>query len=142
MSKYKNKKIIFDDIEFDSILEKDFYIHLLKKYKKEDIIVQPKFELLSKFTKKEQNYRSTYYVADFQIGNIVYDVKTFITATPVFKLKEKLFNYKYHNLTLICVNKSTKEMQSKGFEVFDEYKKIEKYKKDKKKELNNEKNNE
>ena len=33
-------------------------------------------------------------------------------------------------------------MQSKGFEVFDEYKKIEKYKKDKKKELNNEKNNE
>ena len=133
MSKYKNKKIIFDNIEFDSILEKEFYEYLLQTNKKEDIIVQPKFELLPKFIKKENNYRATYYVADFQIGNIVYDVKTFITATPVFKLKEKLFNYKYHNLTLICVNKTTRVMQKDGWKVFDEYKKIEKYKKDKKK---------
>ena len=133
-SKYKNKKVIFLDVEFDSNLEKDFYIYLLKTYKKEDIIVQPKFLLIPAFTtKNDEKIRKMEYIGDFQVGLIVYDVKTLITATQAFKLKEKLFKYFHSDLQLICVNKTTKAMQNNGWLEFEEYKKIEKYKADVKK---------
>lgn len=133
-SKYKNKKVIFLDIEFDSNLEKDFYVYLLKTYKKEDIIVQPKFLLIPAFTtKNDEKIRKMEYIGDFQVGSIVYDVKTLITATQAFKLKEKLFKYFHADLQLICVNKTTKAMQNNGWLEFEEYKKIEKYKADVKK---------
>ena len=60
--------------------------------------------------------------------------------TPVFKLKEKLFNYFYKDLILICVNKTTKKMQSEGYDEFCEYKIIDDYRKKNKKEKDNEKN--
>ncbi len=141
-NKYKNKKIVYDNIKFDSNLEKDFYIYLLNSFKKEDIIIQPKFNLLPKFEKNNKKYRCADYVADFQVNDVVYDVKTMITATPVFKLKEKLFNYFYKDLILICVNKTTKKMQSEGYDEFCEYKIIEDYRKKNKKEKNNEKDEE
>ena len=132
-SKYRNIKIEYDNIKFDSILEKDFYIFLLKTNKKEDIIIQPKFNLIPKYEKNGEKIREANYIADFQVKDVIYDVKTLMTATPVFKLKEKLFNYNCPNLQLICVNKTTKKMQNEGWLEFEEYKKIEKYRKEIKK---------
>ena len=68
INKYKNKKVEFEGIKFDSEMEKDFYLYLLKKYKKEDIIVQPSYELLESFRDKEGKLvRAITYKADFEV---------------------------------------------------------------------------
>jgi hypothetical protein len=73
---------------------------LLSKYNKDDIILQPKFILQSKFTCPwtGKKYRDMTYIADYQIGNIVIDIKGM--KTEVFKIKEKLFRCKYQDLCL------------------------------------------
>ena len=96
INKYKNKKVEFEGIKFDSEMEKDFYLYLLKKYKKEDIIVQPSYTLLESFRDKEDKLiRAITYKADFEVFGVSYDVKGIVL--PVFLLKEKLFKYKHDN---------------------------------------------
>ena len=46
INKYKNKKVEFEGIKFDSEMEKDFYIYLLKNHKKDEIIIQPSYTLI------------------------------------------------------------------------------------------------
>jgi len=73
---------------------------LLNKYDVNDIILQPKFLLQDKFTChwSGKKYRDMTYCADFQVGNIVIDVKGM--KTEVFKIKEKLFRCRYTELQL------------------------------------------
>lgn len=109
-NKYNNKKVKVDGIKFDSKHESEFYLHLkeLKKQGKvKDFELQPQFELQPKFTNVlGENIRAITYKADFLVyypdgRKEVIDVKGFETAD--FKLKKKLFEYKYNqSITLIC----------------------------------------
>lgn len=82
-----------------SLLEKEGAIKCLR--------LQPEYELIPKFKKGGKTYRKTVYIADFEYiedgRKIVEDVKGF--ATDVYKLKKKLFEYKYPELTIKEVKK-------------------------------------
>lgn len=122
-SKYKNKKVTYDGIEFDSTVEKDFYIWLLESgVNKDDIIIQPKFTLMQGFKLKGKLIRPIVYVADFQIGKIVYDVKGMITE--VAKIKVKMFKSIYkEELNLICVKKAARYMTGRNWVTIEDYNK-------------------
>ncbi len=92
-SKYNNKKIFVNGRWFDSKVESEFYEHLLTLHQDEDIILQPKYILQEKL----QGIREIAYIADFKVGNLVFDVKGFSTSD--FKLKAKLFKFKYSPLS-------------------------------------------
>ena len=96
INKYKNKKVEFEGIKFDSEMEKDFYLYLLKKHKKEDIIIQPSYTLLEAFRDKGGKLiRAITYKADFEVLGVSYDVKGIVL--PVFLLKEKLPKVQFCN---------------------------------------------
>lgn len=105
MSKYHNKKILVDGIEFDSKLEAKRYLELRQDEAFgliTNLELQPVFELIPSFKKNGKTFRKTTYKADFSyIRNgkkIVEDTKGF--RTDVYKLKNKLFEYKYPELTI------------------------------------------
>ena len=64
--------------------------------------LQPRFLLQESFKKNGKTFRKIEYIADFMYEEdgkvIVEDVKGM--KTDVFKLKRKLFEYKYPDLTL------------------------------------------
>ena len=127
INKYKNKKVEHEGIKFDSEMEKDFYLYLLKKYKKEDIIIQPSYTILESFRDKEDKLiRAITYKADFEVLGVSYDVKGMIL--PVFLLTEKLFKYKYPEKTLKIICKAPKYTGLEWIEL-SELKKIRKGKK-------------
>ncbi len=118
VNKYKNEKAEYEGIKFDSEMEKEFYMDLLKLHKKEEIDLQPEFVLQEKFrdsTGKAQ--REMKYVADFRVGNIVYDIKGMITQ--VFKIKEKGFKLKYPLMQLKIIKKAPKWTGKKWIELSD-----------------------
>ena len=105
MNKYRNKKVIVDEKEFDSKREGNRYkeLKLLERAGKiKDLELQPRFLLQDSFKKNGRTFRKIEYVADFKyIENgktIVEDVKGM--QTDVFKLKHKLFEKKYPDLEL------------------------------------------
>jgi hypothetical protein len=100
-SKYKNKKVVYNDIKFASKQEYDFYLWLLEKNPNDNIITHPVFELQPEFNKYGVKHQAITYVADFQVDGFVYDVKGFTTAD--FMIKKKMFNYKYPDLILLLV---------------------------------------
>ena len=108
MSKYGNKKVLIDGIKFDSMAEGRRYKEL-KLLQRAEIIkeleLQPKFLLQESFKKNGKTYKKIEYIADFQyIENgkvVVEDVKG--KETEVFKIKHKLFEYKYKDLELKLV---------------------------------------
>lgn len=101
MTKYGNKKTCYDGITFDSKLECLFYIDLLEAIKSNKIKrfeLQPQFVLQDKFEKNGKKYRPILYKADFRIffndgTSCIIDCKGMETIE--FKLKKKLFVYKY-----------------------------------------------
>lgn len=106
-SKYKNNKVTVDGITFDSQLEANRYFELKLLYKAGEISqlrLQPEFELIPAFRKNGKAYRKTMYRADFMYFDkktgkyIVEDTKGF--KTDVYKLKRKLFEFKYPGLTI------------------------------------------
>ena len=105
-SKYNNQKTVVDGIEFDSKKEAEYYcqLKLLKKAGEiKDIGLQPRFELQPAFEKNGVKYRPITYIADFVITNNdgtteIVDVKG--VETQVFKIKQKLFEYMYPDLSL------------------------------------------
>lgn len=110
MNKYKNKKIRIDNFVFDSIAEGKRYkeLCLLQKANKiKSLELQPKFELQEPFHKNGKYYKAITYTADFMYLDIekncivVEDVKGF--QTKEFKLKQKMFEYKYKNLNLVLI---------------------------------------
>lgn len=107
INKYNNKKAVYDGITFDSEMEKDFYIYLLKKHKKQDIKIQPKFELQPSFRDKQLKLqRAITYTADFQVNNSLYDVKG--TVTQQGEMRLKMFKFKYPDLELKVITKAPK----------------------------------
>ena len=105
MSKYKNKKLQIDMYVFDSIAESRRYkeLALLEKTGEiENLQLQPKFLLQDSFKKNGKTYRKIEYIADFMYEEkgkvIVEDVKGM--ETKEFKIKRKLFEYKYPELEL------------------------------------------
>ena len=106
-NKYHNKKVIYKGIKFDSKKEMQRYKDL-ELLESTDYIcnleLQKKFLLQEGYTNAEgKKRRPIYYIADFYyydyIDNkwVVEDVKG--VRTDVYKLKKKLFEYKY-NLTI------------------------------------------
>ena len=109
-SRYTSYKPIIDGNKFDSLMEAKYFLHLLQLQCKGDIqhlVRQPHFVLQEAFTKNGKKYRPIEYVADFryQIVNtdqwVIVDVKG--KETVEFKLKQKLFEYKYPELSLSVI---------------------------------------
>lgn len=100
MSKYHNIKTSVDGIVFDSKAEAYRYMELkllLKAGEITDLILQPKFVLQDRFKDGKKTIGAITYIADFMYqegdNTVVEDVKGVETA--VFKLKEKLFLFRY-----------------------------------------------
>lgn len=97
-NKYHNKKVMVDDIKFDSKKEARRY-NELKLLEKAGIIKnlqrQVKYELQPSFKYNNKTIRAINYIADFVYEKngklIVEDVKGI--RTDVYKLKKKLFLY-------------------------------------------------
>ena len=110
-SKYGALKAEIDGHIFDSVMESRFYVYLLQLVQNKKIKsfeMQTPYELQEKYkdlhTKKV--VRAITYISDFVITNlddsiVVIDVKGRETAD--FKLKKKMFGYKYRDLILMCV---------------------------------------
>ena len=109
-NKFKNKKIIYDGITFDSIKEKNRYIELKILEKSgliKDLELQKVFELQPSFKKNDKTYRKITYKSDFYYFDnekgkyIVEDVKASKNfKTEVYRLKKKMFEYKYNDLEI------------------------------------------
>ena len=117
--KYRNTKTVIDEIKFDSKLEAERYAQL-KIMERAGVIrnleLQPEYELIPSFRKNGKTWRKTAYKADFRYIlveddiTIIEDVKgSTAVITDVFRLKQKLFEYKYPELTIKIVTR--KDMQ-------------------------------
>lgn len=99
-NKYHNKKCIYKDMVFSSLKERNHYI-ILEQLEKtgqiKDLKCQVKFELQPSFKLNNKTTRPITYIADFTYIQddklIVVDTKGF--RTDVYRLKKKLFEYKY-----------------------------------------------
>lgn len=107
LAKFRNKKMEVDGILFDSQKEAYYYIELKIKLSKKEILkftLQPEFLLQSAYVNKDgKPVREIIYIGDFQVWNNdgtveIIDTKGF--KTKEFRIKKKLFEYKYPNLTL------------------------------------------
>lgn len=108
--KYRNKKTQVDMYVFDSVLEARRYkqLTLLERAGEiKNLKLQVPFLLQESFRKNGKTYRKIEYIADFVYEEkgqtIVEDTKGI--KTDVFKIKQKLFEYKYPNLSLKIVTR-------------------------------------
>lgn len=101
-NKYKNKKVIYDGIKFDSNREMAYYIKLKMLEEKgiiKDLELQKSFELQPSFKLNGKTHKKITYRADFSYVSVqdnkihIVDTKGF--RTEVYKLKKKMFAYKY-----------------------------------------------
>lgn len=100
-NKYKNKKVVVDNILFDSKKEANYYtkLKILRDAGKIlDLELQKRFVLQQGFKLHGKTYRAITYIADFvykdQEGQThVVDTKGY--RTQVYKIKKKLFMKKY-----------------------------------------------
>lgn len=101
-NKYRNIKVECDGHKFDSRKEANFYLTLKTLLEEGDIRnleLQKEYILQDKFKLNNKTIRKITYVADFTYYSDidkkvhVVDVKGF--KTEVYKLKKKLFEYKY-----------------------------------------------
>ena len=110
MNKYNNKKIQVDMYVFDSILEARRYkqLKILEKAKQiKNLQLQVPFLLQESFRKHNKTYRKIEYIADFVYEEnektIIEDTKGI--KTDVFKIKQKLFEYKYPKLSIKIITR-------------------------------------
>lgn len=106
-SKYKAKKTSIDGIKFDSQKEANRYLELLAFQKAgfiQDLHRQVRFELQPSYKKNGKIIRAITYIADFVYYDIfkgekiVEDTKGY--RTEIYKLKKKIFEYKYPELEI------------------------------------------
>lgn len=97
-----------DGLVFDSMIEKEAYLLFKEAFGKRNFVIQPKFLLQPGFVDPDGNkVRPIYYVADFAFNTkkteftkkippsvFVVDIKGMLD--PVFKLKHKMFTYKFN----------------------------------------------
>ena len=115
--KYHNKKTVAYGIKFDSKLEAERYSQLKMMERAgviRDLELQPEYELIPSFRKNGKTWRRTLYKADFRYilaeddSYIIEDVKgSTAVITGVFRLKQKLFEYKYPEYTISIVTSKT-----------------------------------
>ena len=106
-NKYKNKKVKVNGKVFDSKKEAKRYYELINMERAgliKDLETQKKFLLLDTFKKNGKTYKQISYYADFVYFD-VYSKKTIVedvkgVKTEVYKIKRKLFEYKYPDLTI------------------------------------------
>ncbi len=105
MNKYRNKKVIVDNIRFDSNLEATRYreLKLLQRAKEiSNLRLQVPFVLQEGFKKNGKTYQAIKYIADFVYEEkgrtIVEDTKGI--KTDVFKIKQKIFEKVYPDFEL------------------------------------------
>lgn len=106
MFKYHAKKVVVDNITFDSESESRRYLTLKQMEKNKEIFnlkIHPVFNLQPSFIKNNQTFSPINYEADFSYSSsastlIVEDVKGF--ETDDFKILRKLFEYKYPEYSL------------------------------------------
>ena len=101
-NKYNNTKVEYKGIKFDSIKEMKHY-QLLEYLQKigeiKELKLQVPFELIPKYKINNKTVRKCVYLADFTYITTkddklhVIDTKGF--RTDVYRLKKKLFEYKY-----------------------------------------------
>lgn len=104
-NKFFNKKVIVEGIKFDSTKEANTYLKLKdleKKGKIKDLELQKEYVLQESFKINNKTRRKITYRADFVYYDVkekkqhVVDVKSKFTAKDkVYRLKKKLFEYKY-----------------------------------------------
>ena len=100
-SKYKNQKVVVDNILFDSKKEANYYtkLKILRDAGKiSDLELQKRYALQQGFKLHGKTYRAITYIADFvykdQEGQThVVDTKGY--RTQVYKIKKKLFMKKF-----------------------------------------------
>lgn len=101
-NKYKNKKCVYNGIKFDSKKEMAYYIKLKmleEKGKIKELELQKTYELQPSFKVNSKTYRKIIYKCDFSYVSTeddklhIVDTKGF--RTEVYKLKRKMFAYKY-----------------------------------------------
>lgn len=107
--KYNNKITWVDGINFDSKREAEYYQELLllkKAGEIKEIELQPKFTLLKSFKKDGKTHRAITYIADFKVtykDNRIEIIDVKGVETEVFKIKRKLFEHSYPQLSLKIV---------------------------------------
>lgn len=111
VKKFHAFKAIINDIEFDSLMESKFYVYLLDLQRYGEVKsfeLQKTFELQPKFKDNfsGKTIRAIEYIADFVVtlksGQVVaVDVKGIETVD--FKLKKKMFQYKFPDIRFMCV---------------------------------------
>lgn len=102
MTKYHNKKVFYGNILFDSKKECN-YFYKLKLMENTGIIKELKrqvpFELIPTYKINNRTVRKMQYIADFTYittnNNKLHIVDTKGYRTEVYKLKKKIFEYKY-----------------------------------------------
>lgn len=101
-NKYNNTKVEYKGIRFDSIKEMKHYqlLEYLQRIKEiRDLKLQVPYELIPKYKINNKTVRKTTYIADFTYITTkddklhIVDTKGF--KTDVYRLKKKLFEYKY-----------------------------------------------
>ena len=115
-----------DGIVFDSTMEANYYIYLKEEKRKGNVLdfeLQPEFPLLDSYKKYGRTIRGIKYISDFLVtyadgSQKVIDVKG--RETDDFKLKRKIFDYKYPDLTLQLI---TWVEKTKQWVDYDELKK-------------------
>lgn len=105
-SKFHATKVKDGNLTFDSKREYNRYLELKlleRAGEIQDLTLQPEFELQPAFDKDGKHYRKITYRADFRYYDhgtiVVEDVKGY--KTDVYKLKKKLFEYKYPQYQII-----------------------------------------
>ena len=120
--KYHNKKTVADGIKFDSKLEAERYAQLKILERAgviRDLELQPEYELIPSFRKNGKTWRRTLYKADFRYilaeddSYMIEDGRgATAVITGVFRLKQKVFEYKYPEYTIsIVTSKDIKKFQ-------------------------------
>lgn len=112
--KYRNIVTEVDGIKFASAAESRRYSELrllVRAGAITDLTLQPRYEIIPKYINaKGRKVQAAYYVADFNYYDttegeyVIEDVKRPQTATAVYKLKKKLFEYRYPDKTIIEVD--------------------------------------
>lgn len=157
MGKIKHKRTEVDEIVFDSKMESDYYIHLKELKAKgivKDFSLQPEYILQEKFIivdgqviegshpefdkikrkTKAITVQAIKYISDFLVEYVDGHIETVDTKgqeTADFKIKKKMFMYKYPHLQLriIIFDKASGE-----WILYDDYQKM-KRKKSKEKKM-------
>jgi len=121
------KKVSYNNITFDSKEELDYYLLLLDRQEKgeiEDLEIHKSFTLIPSYKIGAKTIKPLTYEADFVFFDNELDIERVIDvkgfADDVFKLKKKLFDYKYQFINGLEVMKYAK---STGWVNYDEYKK-------------------